>query len=182
MRHKPVADGEHGVSRRRLADRHAFLHRTDDNAADDVDENDEKPRDRVAAHEFRRAVHGAKEIAFLLQLLAPQLGFILCDKPAGKIGIDRHLLSGHGVKAEPRRDFRDPSRTLGNNHEINDDKDGEHNAADDIASGDDEAAERLDNMARRVRARVPLAQNQARRGDVEAKAQRGRNQKHGRKG
>ena len=42
----------------------------DGDAADGVDEGDDQAGDRVAAHEFRGAVHRAEEIAFVFQVFA----------------------------------------------------------------------------------------------------------------
>ena len=65
-----VADGQHGVGAGGIAEAHALLGDADDDAADDVDEDDQQAGDGVAAHEFRGAVHGAEEAAFVFQLLA----------------------------------------------------------------------------------------------------------------
>jgi len=45
----------------------------DRQAADDVDDQDDDPRDRVAFDELARAVHRAVEVRFLLEILAPAL-------------------------------------------------------------------------------------------------------------
>ena len=70
LRDQAVADGEQRVGARGLGERHALLGDADDHAADDVDEHDQQAGDRVAAHEFRGAVHRAVEGAFVLQVLA----------------------------------------------------------------------------------------------------------------
>ena len=96
---------------RGFAERQTLLGDADDDAADDVDEDDQQARDRVAAHEFRRTVHRAEEAAFVFQRLAALLGDLLVDQAGGEIGVDRHLLARHGVEVEARRDFRDASRS-----------------------------------------------------------------------
>ena len=79
-----VADGQHGVGAGGLAERQALLGDTDDDAADDVDEDDQKARDGVAADEFRGAVHGAEEAAFVLERLAARLGVFSSIRPADR--------------------------------------------------------------------------------------------------
>ena len=119
----------------------------DDDAADDVDEDDQQARDRVAAHEFRGTVHGAEEAAFVFQRLAALLGDLLVDQAGGKIGVDRHLLARHGVEVEARRDFGDAPRTLGDDDEVHDHQDREHDNSDHEIAAHHEIAERLDDVA-----------------------------------
>src|SRR5690606_30722209 len=142
-----VADGEQGVGLRGVGEGHALLRDADDHAADDVDEDDEQAGDGVAAHEFRGAVHGAEEAAFVLELLAaaPRVGLV--DQPGGEIGVDRHLLAGHGVEVEARRDFGDAARTLGDDDEVHDHQDGEDDDADDEIAAHHEVAEGFDDVA-----------------------------------
>jgi hypothetical protein len=53
------------------------------------------------------------------------LGFVLVDQAGRQVGVDRHLLAGHGVEGEARRDFGDAARTLGDDDEVHDDQDDE---------------------------------------------------------
>ena len=103
-----------------VGEAHALLRHADDDAADDVDGDDHQAGDGVAAHEFAGAVHGAEEIGFRFEVLAAALGFLLVDQAGGQIGVDRHLLAGHGVQGEARRDFGDAARTLGDDDEVHD--------------------------------------------------------------
>jgi hypothetical protein len=48
-------------------------------------------------------------------------GFV--DQAGGEIGVDRHLLAGHGVEVEARRDFGDAARALGDDDEVHDHQD-----------------------------------------------------------
>jgi hypothetical protein len=52
-------------------------------------------------------------------------GLFLVDQAGGQVGVDRHLLAGHGVEGEARRDFGDAARTLGDDDEVHDDEDDE---------------------------------------------------------
>ena len=79
--------------------------------------------DGVAAHELRGAIHGAEEGAFLLQLPAPALGFLVVDQAGGQVRVDRHLLAWNGVEREARAHFGDTRRALGDNDEVDRDQD-----------------------------------------------------------
>ena len=125
----------------------ALLGDADDDAADDVDEDDQQAGDRVAAHEFRGTVHRAEEAAFVLQRLAALLGDLLVDQAGGEIGVDRHLLARHGVEVEARRDFGDAARTLGDDDEVHDHQDREHDDSDHEIAAHHEIAEGLDDVA-----------------------------------
>ena len=70
-------------------------------------------------------------------------------------------------KAEARRDFGDAARALGDDDEVHDHQDREHDHADDEIALHDELAEGLDDVAGRVGALVAVAEDQARRGEVE---------------
>ena len=74
--------------------------------------------DRVAAHEFRGAVHGAVEVALVLELAAALARDLLVDEAGREIGVDRHLLAGHAVEAEARGDLGDAAGALGDDDEI----------------------------------------------------------------
>ena len=143
LRHQAVADGQHGVGAGGVAEAHALLGDADDDAADDVDENDQEARDGVAADEFRGAVHGTEEAAFVLQFLAARLGGLLVDQAGGEIGVDRHLLAGHRVQLKARGDFGDAARALGDDDEVHDHQDREHDNSDDEITAHDESCRRL---------------------------------------
>jgi hypothetical protein len=59
----PLADRKERVGMAGLGEAQALLHHADHHAADHVDEQHQEAGDRVAAHEFRGAVHGAEEAA-----------------------------------------------------------------------------------------------------------------------
>ena len=99
-----------------------------------------------------------------------------------QIGIDRHLLAGHGVQVEARGDLGDAAGALGDDDEVHDHQDGEDDDADDEIAAHDEIAERLDDVAGGGGAFVAVRQDQARGGQVERQPQHGRDQQHGREG
>ena len=178
---RPSPTVSSGVGAGGVGKAHALLGDADDDAADDVDEDDQQARDGVAADEFRGAVHGAEEAAFVLQRLAACLGGLLVDQAGGEIGVDRHLLAGHRVQLEARRDFGDAARTLGDDDEVHDHQDREHDNSDDEIAAHHEIAEGLDDVAGRGRALMAVRQDQPGGGDVERQPQHGRDQQHGRK-
>ena len=180
LRHQAVADGQQRIGVRGIAEAKALLGDADDDAADDVDEDDQQARDRVAAHEFRGAVHGAEEAAFVFQRLAALFGGLLVDQAGRKIGVDRHLLARHGVEVEARGDFGDAAGALGDDDEIHDHQNREHDNSDDEIAAHHEIAERLDDVAGGRGALMPARQDQPGRGQVERQPQHGRDQEHGR--
>jgi len=165
---------------RGFAEGEALLGHADDDAADDVDEDDKKTRDRVAAHEFRRTVHGAEEAAFVLQRLAALFCHLLVDQAGGEIGVDRHLLARHGVEVEAGGDFRDAPRTLGDDDEVHDHEDREDDNPNHEIAAHHEIAERLDDVAGSRGALVSVRQDQSRRCKVERQPQHRRDQQDGR--
>ena len=162
LRHQAVADGEEGEALQGLVDGHALLHDADGKAAQHIDEGDENGGDGVAADEFARAVHRAVEIGFLLDFAAAAAGLGFVDDAGVEFGINRHLLAGHGVEGEPRGDFGDAARALGDDDEIDQHQNQEYDQADDIIAAHDEIAEGLDDVAR-----VAIEQNQPGGGDIE---------------
>ena len=181
MGDKAVADGQQGVVVAGLLETQAFLHHADDHAGDDVDEGDEEAGDGVAAHEFAGAVHVAEEGAFGFEDLAALAGDVLGDESGREIGVDRHLLAGHGVEVEAGSDLGDTARALGDDDEVDDDQDGKDDDADDEIAAHDEAAEGFDDMAGRVGAIVTIGEDQAGSGEVERQPEHGGDQQHGRK-
>ena len=114
---------------------------------DDVDERDDQARDGVALHELHRAVHVAEHLRGSLQLVAAILCLLFgdCARPGRRI--DRHLLAGHRVEAEPRAHFGNALRAFGNHDELDQGDDQKHHEANDDVSLDDEFTERVDDFA-----------------------------------
>ena len=70
----------------------------------------------------------------------------------------------------------------GDHHEVHDHQDREHDQADDEVAVHHQLAEGLDDVAGAVGALVAVAEDQPRRGDVEAEPEQRRHQQHGREG
>ena len=182
LRDQAVADGQQGVVLQRLGERQVVLHDSDQQAAEDVDEQDQDAGDGVAADELAGAVHGAVEVGLLADLLAPRAGVLAGEQAGVEVGVDGHLPAGHGVQHEAGADFRDPLGALGHHHEVDDGEDHEDDEADRVVAADHEVPEGLDHLPRRVRALVAVHQHHPRAGDVERQPQQGGEQQHGREG
>jgi hypothetical protein len=148
--HQRVTDGQQDVGAGRLAHRQAVLGHADDEAADDVDHQDQDAGHGVAAHELAGTVHGAEEVGFLAHFGAALLGLVLVDQAGVQVGVDGHLLAGHRVQGEARAHLGDALGALGDHHEVDDHQDGEHDQTDREVAADQEVAEGLDHLAGRA--------------------------------
>jgi hypothetical protein len=154
----------------------------DDDAAEDVHCEDDEARDRVAADEFRRAVHRAEEGAFLLELAPARLRHLLVDEAGREVGVDRHLLSRNGVEGEARADLGDAGRALGDDEEVDRHQDEKDDDADDEIAAHHQPGEAADDVARRGRPLLAAREDEPGGGDVEREPQDRRHEQHGRKG
>ncbi len=179
LRHQAVADGQQRVELRSLGQRQIVLQGTDRNTTQHVDEQDQDAGDSVAAHELAGTVHGAVEVGFLYHLGAPALGLGLIDDSRVEVGVDGHLLAGHGVQGEPGAHFGHAAGALGHHHEVDDGQDGEDHQADGIIAADHEMPERLDHLASGIPSGVTVQQHHPGRGHVEGQPQQGGDQQHG---
>ena len=178
LRHQPIANRQQQIGARGIGQRQAMLNGTQHQPADNVDGQDQHTRDRVALHELGRAVHRTVEICLGRHLGAAQASLVGGQQPGVQIGVDRHLLAGHGVEREPRGDLRHSPRALGDDDQVDDHQDGEDENTDNIVAADQEIAERLNDMAGGGRALVAADQHDPGRGDVEAEPQQRRKQQH----
>ena len=169
--HQAVADGEQCVGLGGFGEGQALLQNADHHAADDVDQHDQETGDGVAAHEFRSAVHGAEETGLVLQVLAALTRHFLVDETGGEIGIDRHLLAGHGIEVETGRHLGDAARTFGDDDEVHDHQDGEDNNANDEIAAHDKMAERFDDMPGCAASFMAVGEDEPRRGKIERQPQ-----------
>ena len=147
-----------------------MLQYADRETADDVDEHDHNAGYSIAAHEFAGAVHGAVKLGFERDHGAALARFVFADKAGIEVGVDRHLLAGHGVQSETRGHFRDAARALGDHHEIDEHQYREYHDADCVIAADQEMTKGLDHLARGVGAGVALQQHDPSRSDVERQA------------
>ncbi|MFO0670900.1 MAG: hypothetical protein U0235_14925 [Polyangiaceae bacterium] len=150
-------------------------------AADEVDAGDEEAGDGVAVHELARAIHGAEEVGFALEVPSADLGLLGRERSGRQIRVDRHLLAGHRVQREARGDLGDAAGTLGDDDEVDDDEDQEDDQADEHVAFDDEATEGFDDRASRALALRTVQQDEARRRHVQAEAEKRGDENEGRK-
>ena len=182
MRHQPVANGQQGVGVGGLGEGKAHLAGADDHPANDIDEGDQQPRHRIAADKFAGTVHGPEKGGFTLQLGPSLAGGGLVDQPRPKIGINRHLLAGHGIEGKAGRNLGNPPRTLGDDHEIDNHQYGKDDDPDDEIALHDKAAKGLDDIARRRRSLMAMSQNEAGGGEIESQPDHGGDQQNDGKG
>ena len=166
----------------RLASRKPVADHAQHQPADHIDRQDQQRGDRIALHELAGAIHRTVEIRLGGDFAAAGLGFIGGDEACGEIRVDRHLLAGQGIEGEARGHFGNAPRALGDDHQVDDHQDQEHEQPDREIAADQEGGKRLDHMACRRRAFVPVDQHHARGSDVEREAQQRGEQQHGREG
>ena len=101
---------------------HVMLQHADQESGDDVDAGNDDAGDGVALGETRSAVHGAVKFSFAAQIFpaAPRLGFV--NQAAVQVGVDGHLLAGHGVQREAGGNFGNAHRAVVDNHILDGDQ------------------------------------------------------------
>ncbi len=147
LRGDAVADREDAEGLQRVGERPTLLQHPDHDAREEVDRDDDQAGDGVAAHELRGAVHRAVEVGLVLDLQAALARLGVGDLAGVQVGVDRHLLAGHGVEGEARADLGHAPRAAGDHDELDDHEDQEHDDADDQVAADDEVPERVDHRA-----------------------------------
>ena len=155
-----------------------MLQDADGQAADDAHAHDHQPGHGVTAHELAGAVHGAEEVRFLGDFLAPLAGLRFADQTGVEVGVDRHLLAGHRVEGEACADFGDTPGTLGDHHEVDGHQDQEQRQAHGKVAAHQELTEGFDHLAGRVGAGVAFHQDHPRGRHVQRQAQQGGEQQH----
>ena len=81
---------------------------------------------------------------------------------------------------EPRGNFRDASGALGNDDEVHDHQNREHDNSDHVITAHHEIAERLDDVTGGRGALMAVRQDQPRGGEIERQPEHGGDQKDGR--
>ena len=138
-----------GVERQAWKQAPAVLEHADVEAAEDVDEGDDDSGDGIAADEFAGTVHGSVEVGFVGDVGPALAGFGFVDGAGVEIGVDGHLLAGHGVQGESGGDFRDARGAFGDHDELNHEDDDEDDDADGERAVGDEIGEGVDRLRRR---------------------------------
>src|SRR3954471_535501 len=115
-----------------------MLDSTDDDAANEIDGDDDQTRDRITLDELHGAVHRSIELALALQPAPPAPGLDLVDVTVAKVGVDAHLLARQRIEREPRGNFGNAFRPFGDHDELDDRDDQEHHEPNDDVARDDE--------------------------------------------
>ena len=128
-------------------------------AAHDVDDQNQEAGHGVTAHELGSTVHGAEEIRLLSQLFTTFFGGFLVDHTGIQVGVDRHLLAGHGIQGETCIDLGNAACTLGHHKEVHDHQDDKNDETHDIVAADHELAKGRNHLARGISALMAVDQH-----------------------
>src|SRR5690349_16770236 len=124
------------------------MHRCSDNqAANDVNDGNDHPGDRIPFDELHRSIHRAIHFAFTLNDSAFFSRLVGIDHACAHISIDTHLLTRHRIEAEASGDLSDPFGPFGHDDELHDDDDEEDDPPNDKIASDDKVTKGFDNMA-----------------------------------
>ena len=126
--HQSVADGEDTIGAHDLPNVAAAVDESDGDAAHQVDNRDDDGHSGVALDDFGGAVHSAVKIGLLLNLLPAHPCLLLVNKAGGQIGVNGHLLTGHGVQGKPSGHLGHAFSALGDDdklHQHDDEEDDE---------------------------------------------------------
>ena len=146
-RDQAVADGQDGVGLERFLKRHPLLKDSDQEAGNDVDDHDEDGGQRISLAEAGGAVHRSAELRFPGNRLAACASLVGVDQAGIQIGVDRHLLAGHGIEGEARRYFGGTNRAVADDQILNRDECDEDDKTDDVVAANHKLPERLDHLA-----------------------------------
>src|SRR5690606_26423037 len=125
-----VTNGQQRIDFGRLTEGKTMLTHTNNQTADDVDDHHQQPSDGVAPYKLAGAIHGPIELGFLSDFLTAAASFVFTNEAGIEVGVDGHLLAGHGIQCEACAHFGDSPRTLGDHHKVDDDKDDEDDETD----------------------------------------------------
>ncbi len=102
---------------------------------------------------------------------AARAGLLLVDQSGIQVGIDGHLLAGHGVESETRRDFGRPHCAVADDHVLNGDQGQKQHEADDVIAADHELPESFDDPAGCGGSLAAMQQNAAATREIERQPQ-----------
>ncbi|MNZ55842.1 hypothetical protein D3C78_737780 [compost metagenome] len=171
LRHQTVTDGQQGVDLAGIGKGHVVLEHADGHAADQVDEQDQQAGDGVTANKLAGTVHRTVELGLPRHFGTACLGLGLVDQAGVEVGVNGHLLAGHGVEGEARAHLGNTPGALGHHHEVDDHQDREDHDTDHVVTADHHLAEGLDHLTGGLVAIVTVEHHHPRGGDVERQAQ-----------
>ena len=120
--------------------------------------------------EARRAVHRAAELRFARHRLAALTRLVGVDQAGVQVGVDGHLLAGHGIEGEARRHFRGAHRAVTDHEILNGDQRKKDHEADNVVAADHKLPECLDHFSGGRGAFVAMQQDAPRAGQIERQA------------
>ena len=179
MGYQPVSNRQQNIVLRRSARIEIVLQGANGKATNNVDKQNENARYRVTANKLGRAVHCPVELRLGSDAF-PTLNCLLLGNQAGiEIGIDGHLLAGHGIECEARGNFRHPARSFGDHNEVDDHQNREQHQTHGKAAAYHKLTEGLDDLSGRSGAGVAIEQDNPGGGHIEPQPHQRGNQQNG---
>lgn len=156
LRHQPVADSHQHILLEGGVGAQVVFEDPDTDAADQVDRQNHHPGDGIAAHKLRCPVHCAVEIGLAGNIFTPGLCLRLVDQSGVKIGVNRHLFTGHRVQGKAGRNLGNTLGPFGDDDKVDDHQDDKHHETDDKVAANHHLTKRLNYLTRRARAEMPV--------------------------
>jgi hypothetical protein len=157
LRDQPVTHRSDGVDAEHLGKLHAPLDHTNDGASYEIHHSNDDSCNGIALNQLGSTVHGPEKLSFSLDGLSPFLCLILADKSGAEVGVDGHLLAGHGVQGEPGGYFGYTFGSLRDDDELNHEYDDEYYKSNHGVAAEYEGSEGFNDLPRLA----PVAQNQS---------------------
>ena len=154
LRHQPIADSHQHILLEGGVGAQVVFEDADTDAADQVDRQNHHPGDGVPAHKLRCPVHCAVEIGLAGNIFTPGLCLRLVDQSGVKIGVNRHLFTGHRVQGKAGRNLGDTLGPFGDDN--NDHQDDKHHETDDKVAANHHLTKRLNHLTRRAHAEMAM--------------------------
>ena len=173
--YQSLAHGQQGIVLQRLLHSHIALHHADDEAADNVDKDNDDSRDGITLDELAGTIHGTVEVSLPLNLLSALAGLRIGNGTLIQIRINGHLLTRHSIQGEACRYLCHALRALGNNHELDNNQNDENDKAYYCITAHNEVTEGADELPC-----ITLQQNKPGRGNIQCQPEQGCNQQKGR--
>ena len=180
LRHQRIPDGQQHIIVGSRGHGQVVLHHADDQAAHQVDDQNQDAGNGIAPHELGRTVHRTVEIGFAAHFLPAATGLGLVDLAGVEIGIDGHLLAGHGIQRKAGRHLSNTAGPLGHHHEVDDGQDGKHDDPHRVIAADQEVGKGLDHLAGRIGAGMAVHQHGTRGSHAQRQTHQRGDQQHGR--
>ena len=117
------------------------------------------PATASPSYKLTRTVHRTVEVRLAGDFIAPSQRLVLTDQTSVQIGINRHLLAGHGIQSKAGCHLRDTAGTFGDHHKVNNNENGEKHQSNRVAASDNKVTKGLNHISCRTGAGMPLQQH-----------------------